>query len=82
MGDRHIIAIDNLEGAIPLSRATLPKKAVLVFGAEGPGLSVEMQAAAEQMIMIEQFGSTRSVNVGVAAGIVMYEWMQAHVLTD
>ncbi|MNR40605.1 tRNA (guanosine(18)-2'-O)-methyltransferase [compost metagenome] len=82
MGDRHIIAIDNLEGAIPLSRATLPKKAVLVFGGEGPGLSVEMQAAAEQMIMIEQFGSTRSVNVGVAAGIVMYEWMQAHVLTD
>lgn len=81
MGDRHIIAIDNLEGALPLSQVTLPKKAVLVFGGEGPGLSVDMQAAAEQMVMIEQFGSTRSVNVGVAAGIVMYEWMQAHVLT-
>lgn len=81
MDDRHIIAIDNLEGALPLSQVTLPKKAVLVFGGEGPGLSVDMQAAAEQMVMIEQFGSTRSVNVGVAAGIVMYEWMQAHVLT-
>lgn len=81
MGDRHIIAIDNLEGATPLSRATLPKKAVLVFGGEGPGLSADMQAAAEQMVMIEQFGSTRSVNVGVAAGIVMYAWMNTHVLT-
>lgn len=81
MDDRHIIAIDNLEGAIPLSQTTLPKNAVLVFGGEGPGLSAEMQAAAEQMVMIEQFGSTRSVNVGVAAGIVMYEWMRAHILT-
>lgn len=82
MGDRHIIAIDNLEGAVPLSKTTLPKKAVLVFGGEGPGLSTEMQAAAEQMVMIEQFGSTRSVNVGVASGIVMYSWMQQYVLTN
>lgn len=78
MGDRHIIAVDNLEGAVPLSKATLPEKAVLVFGGEGPGLSVEMRAAAEQMVMIEQFGSTRSVNVGVAAGIVMYAWMRQY----
>lgn len=81
MGDRHIIAVDNLEGATPLSAARLPKKSVLVFGGEGPGISTQMQAAAEQMVMIEQFGSTRSVNVGVAAGIVMYEWMRAHALT-
>jgi tRNA G18 (ribose-2'-O)-methylase SpoU len=77
---RHIIAVDNLPGAIPLSQATLPEKAALVFGGEGPGLSKEMQRAAEQMIMIEQFGSTRSVNVGVAAGIVMYAWLQQYHL--
>lgn len=82
MGDRHIIAVDNLEGAVPLSKTTLPKKAVLVFGGEGPGLSVEMRAATEQMVMIEQLGSTRSVNVGVASGIVMYSWMQQYVLTN
>jgi tRNA G18 (ribose-2'-O)-methylase SpoU len=77
--DRHIIAVDNLPGAEPLSKVKLPEKAVLVFGGEGPGLSEEMQRVAEQMIMIEQLGSTRSVNVGVAAGIVMYEWVQQHV---
>lgn len=76
MRGRYIVAIDNLSGAIPLGKATLPQKAVLVFGGEGPGLSEEMQQAAEQMIKIEQFGSTRSVNVGVAAGIVMYEWLK------
>lgn len=60
----------------------LPKKSVLVFGGEGPGLSDEMQKAAEMTVMIEQFGSTRSVNVGVAAGIVMYAWLQQYVLGD
>jgi tRNA G18 (ribose-2'-O)-methylase SpoU len=80
MGDRRIIAVDNLAGATPLSQTTLPEKAVLVFGGEGPGLSKEMQEAAEAMVMIEQLGSTRSVNVGVAAGIVMYQWMQQHIL--
>jgi tRNA G18 (ribose-2'-O)-methylase SpoU len=82
VGDRHIIAVDNLAGATPLFTATLPTKAVLVFGGEGPGLSSEMVAASEQMIMIEQFGSTRSVNVGVASGIVMYAWMQQNALTS
>lgn len=81
MGDRHIIAIDNQPGAVVLSETTLPEHAVLVFGGEGPGLSAEMIAASERMVMIEQFGSTRSVNVGVAAGIMMYIWMQQHHLT-
>jgi tRNA G18 (ribose-2'-O)-methylase SpoU len=79
---RHIIAIDNLTGATPLNEAQLPRHSVLVFGGEGPGLSDEMVAASEALVMIEQFGSTRSVNVGVASGILMYAWMQQHALTS
>jgi len=79
---RHLIAVDNLEGSIPLSQTKLPLQATLVFGGEGPGLSPEMVAACEQMIAIEQLGSTRSVNVGVASGIVMYTWCQQHLLTS
>lgn len=74
------IAIDNQSGAENLSRTELPEKAVLVFGGEGPGLSSEMIAACEKMVQIEQLGSTRSVNVGVAAGIVMYSWVRQYVL--
>lgn len=77
---KAIIAVDNLPGAEPLGKSALPKNCVLVFGGEGPGLSEELRAAAERMVMIEQFGSTRSVNVGVAAGIVMYRWLQDHAL--
>jgi tRNA G18 (ribose-2'-O)-methylase SpoU len=77
---KTIIAVDNLAGAVNLSDTTLPAECVLVFGGEGPGLSDEMVAASERMVMIEQFGSTRSVNVGVAAGVVMYQWVRQHAL--
>jgi tRNA G18 (ribose-2'-O)-methylase SpoU len=77
---KSIIAVDNLPGALPLSKTALPRDCVLVFGGEGPGLSDELRTAADKMVMIEQFGSTRSVNVGVAAGVVMYEWLHQHVL--
>lgn len=78
---REMIAIDIVEGAKELSKTTLPANAVLIFGAEGPGLSKEMLSTAKETVMIEQLGSTRSVNVGVAAGIAMYAWLQQHSLT-
>lgn len=76
MGSRHIVAIDNAQGSVPLAQTTLPASAVLVFGGEGPGLSSEMIQVSEQLVAIEQLGSTRSVNVGVASGIILYEWMR------
>ena len=80
--NRHIIAMDIVSGAIQLSKADLPLNSVLVFGGEGPGISAEMLEAAESVVMIEQFGSTRSVNVGVAAGIAMYTWLGRNVLNS
>jgi len=77
---RAITAVDNQVGSVPLNQIRLPLKAVLVFGGEGPGLSSDMIEAAETQVAIEQFGSTRSVNVGVAAGIAMYAWVKQHAL--
>lgn len=79
-GDRKIVAVDNYPEAIELSKTALPNKAVLVFGGEGPGLSKEMRTKSHMMVKIEQLGSTRSVNVGVAAGVVMYEWLRVYYL--
>ena len=74
--DKTLIAVDNVEGSMPLHQAVLPQDAVLIFGAEGPGIRPELLAVADQIVAIEQFGSTRSLNVGVAAGIAMYEWVR------
>jgi tRNA G18 (ribose-2'-O)-methylase SpoU len=75
-----IIGIENGDGSQPLSETALPQNAVLVFGSESNGLSAEMIAVCKKLVAIEQFGSTRSVNVGVAAGIAMYAWLQEHIL--
>lgn len=75
-----VFALDIVPGAAPLHTIEFPRNTVMVFGAEGPGLSSELQKAAHQVVMIEQFGSTRSVNVGVASGIAMYTWVQQHIL--
>lgn len=79
---RAIIAVDNVPGSINLSTVALPRRAVLVFGQEGPGISEELAAAADQIVAIEQFGSTRSINVGSAAAVAMYAWLQQHVLNQ
>ena len=69
-----ILAIDNVEGSVPLDRADLPERCVLLFGQEGPGLSPEAIAAASAVVEITQYGSTRSINAGAAGAVVMYEW--------
>ena len=71
-----IVGIDNLPGAEPLETADLPERCVLLFGQEGPGLSPEARTAAGQVLSIAQFGSTRSMNAGVAAGIAMHTWIR------
>lgn len=73
--DKKIYAVDNVKGASDLSKTNLSKDCVLVFGSENSGLSDEMLEKSNEIVAIEQFGSTRSLNVGVAAGVVMYEWM-------
>ncbi|MDB5165647.1 MAG: hypothetical protein JWM00_537 [Candidatus Saccharibacteria bacterium] len=79
-GNKIIIAVDNIDGSEPMASTVLPRNAVLVFGQEGPGISEELATTASKIVAIEQFGSTRSINVGVAAGIVMYEWIRQHNL--
>ncbi len=78
--NKRVIAVDIVEGAKDLNSYAMPQNAVLVFGSEGDGLSETLLHGAENVVKIEQFGSTRSVNVGVAAGIAMYAWMQQHRL--
>ena len=73
-----IVAVDNVPGALPLESHQLPRRSLLLFGAEGPGLSEAARAAAGMSVAIAQFGSTRSINVGVAAGIVMHAWVRDH----
>ncbi|GAA1482688.1 RNA methyltransferase [Gordonia sinesedis] len=73
-----VVAVDNTPGAVPLETVDLPRKCVLLFGQEGPGVSPDAQERADLTVSIAQFGSTRSINAGVAAGIAMHTWIRQH----
>jgi tRNA G18 (ribose-2'-O)-methylase SpoU len=77
--DLGIVAIDNVDGSMPIESTALPTRCVLLFGQEGPGLSDAALAAADMTCAITQYGSTRSLNAGVASGIAMYAWVTQHV---
>lgn len=73
-----VVGIDIVNTATPIETNPLPESCVLVFGQEGPGLSEHMVSACDRIHLITQFGSTRSINVGVASGIAMHEWTSQH----
>jgi tRNA G18 (ribose-2'-O)-methylase SpoU len=73
-----VIGIDNLPGSQVISDADLPVACVMLFGQEGSGLSDAARDVCAAVLHIPQFGSTRSINAGVASGIAMYEWVRRH----
>ena len=75
-----IIAIDNVPGSVAIESFRLPEACILLFGQEGPGLSPEAIAAADAVVEITQFGSTRSLNASAAAAIAMHVWITQHPL--
>jgi len=73
-----IIAIDNVPGSVIIETFSFPERCVLLFGQEGPGLSDAAIEAADAVVEISQFGSTRSINASAAAAVAMHVWVQQY----
>ena len=79
--NRELVAIENnIERAKPLNTKEFKKDTTLIFGSENNGITLELLEKSQDVRYIESFGSTRSVNVGVAAGIAMYEYTRRNIL--
>lgn len=73
--NRELVAIENnTPRAKELHTKIFTKNTTLIFGSENNGITEELLEKASDVRYIESFGSTRSVNVGAAAAIAMYEW--------
>ena len=81
-GQLPIIAIDNVPGCQKIEKYALPESCVFLFGQEGPGLSEAAIDAADVVLEISQFGSTRSINASAAAAVAMHAWILQHVSFD
>ena len=55
-----------------MQRTLLIGLAALVLGNEGAGLSADVRSAVDQLVAVPIRGAAESLNVGVAAGVLLY----------
>lgn len=72
--DMRWVAVDNVPGAIPITDYEWKPDTFMIFGEESRGVSPMALGMADDIVMIPQLGSVRSLNVGVAGGIIMYDY--------
>jgi tRNA G18 (ribose-2'-O)-methylase SpoU len=64
---------------VPVMDADLPQKSAFIFGHEEYGISFEPDLFPDiQRLTIPQFGQSQSLNVSVAASIMLYEYVRQH----
>lgn len=81
--NRELVAIENnTPRSKPLHDKDFVQNTTLIFGSENNGITHELLGHSQDVRYIESFGSTRSVNVGAAAAIAMYEWTRQKVLSS
>jgi len=70
-----VFGIEQAEGSIPLDKFSIPpgEKIAVIFGNEVEGVQTEVLKLCDGCIEIPQFGMKHSLNISVAAGIVLWE---------
>jgi len=68
-------------GAEDYDRVELSAPTALVLGAEGKGLHEQVRKHCDVLVRIPMAGKISSLNVSVAAGIVLFEWKRRYSAT-
>ncbi|WP_075181583.1 tRNA/rRNA methyltransferase [Pantoea sp. 1.19] len=74
----YTIVTTSSHQGVPLARAELPRKMVLVLGQERDGLSDSAFQQGDLSLSIGGTGKVESLNVSVATGILLAEWWRQH----
>jgi tRNA G18 (ribose-2'-O)-methylase SpoU len=76
-----IYSVEQAEGSLPLQAASSlnQPKIAIVFGNEVEGVAQEILAYSDGCIEIPQFGMKHSLNISVAAGIVLWELVRNRI---
>jgi 23S rRNA (guanosine2251-2'-O)-methyltransferase len=62
------------DGAEAHTAVDWDRHAVLLLGAEGPGLGPELRKRCDVLVRLPMWGEVGSLNAAVAAGVLLYEW--------
>ncbi len=69
---RTVVGTDP-DGTVDYRAAAIPADAVVVLGSEGAGLRPRIAAACDTLVAIPMRGRVQSLNISVAAGLVLFE---------
>jgi len=71
----------QMKGSVPVYESDLTIPSVIVMGAEDTGISKDVLKRADQLIRIPMVNNFDSLNVSVAAGMILYEALRQRVLS-
>ena len=71
-----IVSVSDLKGEKTVEQCNWNEPTAILLGAEGNGVHPSLIKAADQKFIIPQQGEINSLNVSVAAGIILYEVMR------
>ncbi|HEY4526867.1 MAG TPA: RNA methyltransferase [Candidatus Paceibacterota bacterium] len=75
---RRIVAVEQNPHSIDYRKFQSKKPAVFIFGNEVRGISKSILNACDSIIEIPMHGKKESLNVSVAAGIVLFQAVDSH----
>jgi 23S rRNA (guanosine2251-2'-O)-methyltransferase len=70
-----------MKGSVPIYECDLTVPVAIVMGSEDMGISKDVIRRAQQLVRIPMVGQFDSLNVSVAAGMMLYEAMKQRLLT-
>lgn len=74
----HVVCIDNIPNSHNITNFLWGNgtnaHVVMIFGQEQIGVPKELIEICDDVVYIPQYGSVRSLNVGTASGIAMYDY--------
>ncbi len=76
-----LVAIDIVPGAVPFETTSSPILRPALRSGGPRAVAPPLSTSRIGCYSIAQFGSTRSINVGVAAGIAMHGWVREHAVS-
>ena len=68
-----IIALEQTETAVDITKFTAPDKCALLLGSEVTGVAAELLKQVDQSLVIPMFGKKESFNVVQAAAMALYQ---------
>ena len=73
----YIYAAEITENSTALANVKVNAKWVLLLGHEGTGLSSDILNICDEVVTIEMMSGVKSLNVGIAASIMMYQFKKS-----